>query len=93
LTDKNGKKIFEGDILLRKTTEKHWCQWESVGIVKFGNYDFRPGDYGFKTQSFYIEKIKSIDGGSIPEGICQDYTNDECYPIEIIGNKFTKLEG
>lgn len=93
LTDKNDNKIWENDILLQKTTGKHWCQWECMGVVKYGEHDWNVSEYGFTSIGFYIEPI--VRNGNINKiacGLNQVDINDEFYPIEVIGNIFDNPE-
>ena len=93
LTDKNGNKIWENDILLQKTTEKHWCSWECMGIVRYGEMDWSEEWLGHKSVGFYIEPIKRKGNTkSIYYGICQEYMTDKYFPIEVIGNIFDNPE-
>lgn len=76
LLDKNGKGIYEGDIL--KT------RFHDIGLVKFGSeYNSSGGDDSSKFLGYYIEtKNKKI---------LQIMVNDECRD-EIIGNVFENPE-
>ena len=93
LTDKNGNKIWENDVLLQKTTEMHWCKWECMGIVKYGEHDWDASNYGYTSIGFYVEPIvKKGDINKIACGLNQVDINDEYYPIEVIGNIFDNPE-
>lgn len=93
LTDKNGNKIWENDVLFQKTTEKHWCQWECMGVVKYGVHDWNELDYGYTSIGFFVEPIvKNGDKNKIVCGLNQVDVNDEFYPIEVIGNIFDNPE-
>ena len=87
LKDKNGKMIWENDILLQKTTEKHWCEWQCMGVVKYGIHDWNCGNYGYQSIGFYVESIvREGDEVRMSEGLCQEYLVDEAYPYEVIGS-------
>lgn len=71
LTDKNGKKIFEGDIVKD-------CGG-TIGVVKFGEGTFDSGIYRYMG-FYYEEKDGTIDHNSI-------YDRDEDWAkFEVIGN-------
>ena len=98
LTDKNGKKIFEGDIVQYLACGDFDCQ----SIVKFGEYrqDGSGGEYGGrKCVGFYVE----VDNFTCPDW-CED--DPEYFPdyarqqnilevfseCEVIGNVYDNPE-
>lgn len=71
LTDKNGKKIFEGDIVQHLTYDDFDCQ----SVVKFGEYkqDGSGGEYGARNcLGFYVE----VDNFTCPDW-CEN--EPECF--------------
>lgn len=98
LTDKNDKKIFEGDIVQYLAC----YDWDCQSIVKFGEYkqDGSGGEYGGrKCIGFYVE----VDNFTCPDW-CED--DPECFPnyarqqnilevfsgCEVIGNIYDNPE-
>ena len=77
LTDKNGKKIFEGDIVRYNQTDG--AKWKGKTIICTGNVV-----YNAKTASFAIDSIDEI--GS------KNYDYFPIKNIEVIGNKWDNPE-
>lgn len=78
LTDKNDKKIFEGDIV-----KNPWCFISGNSIVRFGQYktldmgkDFQQGHMGF-----YLEHLDEFSKKATRKDLV--YFSDKC---EVIGN-------
>ena len=78
LTDKNGTKIFDGDIV-----KNDWCFLRGYSVIKFGQYkpldmsnDYQQGHLGF-----YLEHIHKVDKNTARKDIM--YFANKC---EVIGN-------
>lgn len=98
LTDKNGTKIFEGDILQYQTSNGFDCQ----SIVKFGiyNQDGSGGEYNcIKVLGFYVEVNNFTcpdwcenSPEKFPEYLYQQNINEVCEILEVIGNIYDNPE-
>lgn len=84
LTDKNGKKIFEGDVV-----KNDWCFMCGNSVIKFGQYktldmgnEYQQGHLGF-----YLEHIHEADKRSVRKDIM--YFANNC---EIVGNIYDNPE-
>ena len=58
LTDKNGNKVLEGDIV---KTDEYWCE---IGVVKYGEGTFDSGIYRY-TGFYYEDKDGYIDHNAL----------------------------
>lgn len=74
LTDKNGKKIFEGDIV---KTNEYWCE---IGVVKYGEGTFDSGIYRY-TGFYYEDKDGYIDHHNLYQA-----KDEEDVKFVVIGN-------
>ena len=80
LTDKNGKKIFEGDIVF------YWCS-DVTAVVKYGQYI--DTDSSKQATGFYAEYLE--DGETVQENM-DSRESDEEYGCEVIGNIYDNPE-
>ena len=78
LKDKNGKMIFEGDIV-----KNEWCFIKGNSIVRFGEYKSldRSNDYQCGHLGFYLEHISDFNKRTVRKDIM--YFANKC---EIVGN-------
>lgn len=84
LTDKNGKKIFEGDIVQNGENEE--CYWHfRKGVVKFGEGTFDSGIYRY-TGFYFEESDGTIDHNTLYK------VEDVWYQVKVIGNVFDNPE-
>lgn len=84
LRDKNGKRIFEGDIV-----KNDWCFIKGNSIVRFGEYKSSDSsnDYQCGHLGFYLEHISDFNKRTVRKDIM--YFANKC---EIIGNVFDNPE-
>ncbi len=84
LKDKNGKRIFEGDIV-----KNEWCFIKGNSIVRFGEYKSldSSNDYQCGHLGFYLEHISDFNKRTVRKDIM--YFANKC---EIIGNVFDNPE-
>ena len=83
LTDRNGERIWENDIVANK-----WCFICGNSVVKFGEYKnfHMPEDYQYGNLGFYLEHTYNFD---------KNYRKDMMYfagRCEILGNIFDNPE-
>lgn len=84
LTDKNGKKIFEGDIVQYGEIEDY--DWSFCrGVVKFGEGTFDGGIYRY-TGFYFEESDGTIDHNSIYKA------EEKLEQLKVIGNVFDNPE-
>ena len=84
LTDKNGTKIFEGDIV-----KNEWCFIKGNSIVRFGEYKSLDSSNNYQCGhlGFYLEHISDFNKRTVRKDIM--YFANKC---EIIGNVFDNPE-
>ena len=84
LTDKNGKKIFEGDIVQNGENEEFYWHFRK-GVVKFGEGTFDSGIYRY-TGFYFEESDGTIDHNTLYK------VEDVWYQVKVIGNVFDNPE-
>ena len=87
LKDKNGKEIYEGDIVYNHWTRRDGEKLGSKWVVKFGEYDNSDLEYGSPALGFYG------DNGGNQEGVNNLPTDEPRNKnIEVIGNIYENPE-
>ena len=90
LTDKNGKKIFEGDIV---AIPPNMSRKSTLGVVKFGDYKTPPYGVDKTNRGFYIRWY--YENEAIEEMLRRDivfWFNYSHVDISIIGNIYDNPE-
>ena len=87
ITDKNGKEIYEGDVV--KVKEIGGYAWEHIGVVRYYTEDCRFGIDTSLTNKVIKRLLFTKEKISLNDGHCTiTYTNE----YEIIGNIFDNPE-
>ena len=79
LLDKNGKEIYEGDVLARERYKKEVeaCGWDFVFVVDFSNRCFSGVTHPGQHHRFTVETAMNMKGADYVEIIGNIYENPE----------------
>lgn len=87
--DKNGVKVFEGDIIKHHIRFTDNTEKEALGVVKFGSYESKSGS---KEVGFYIEWKDSLYSACCRNDIRYWLEDGGEEPAVVVGNVFDNAD-